>query len=72
MNYLLLFIFLSLNLVSSNMTTGTVVEMKLMSAKMLRNTSSNQNTPLKNDNVVIISEQLTGISQVLIFYILIQ
>ena len=54
------------------MTTGTVVEMKLMSAKMLRNTSSNQNTPLKNDNVVIISEQLTGISQVLIFYILIQ
>ena len=61
---LLLFIFLSLNLVSSNTATGTVVKMKLMSAKILRNISSNQNLTLKND-LVIISEQLSEISQVL-------
>ena len=62
---LLLFIFLSLNLVSSNTATGTVVKMKLMSAKILRNISSNQNLTLKND-LVIISEQLSEISQVLL------
>ena len=50
-------------MVSSNKTLGTVGKMQLMSAKMLRNISSNQKVILKND--VIISEQLTKISQVL-------
>ena len=63
MNALLLFIFLSFKMVSSNKTLGTVGKMQLMSAKMLRNISSNQKVILKND--VIISEQLTKISQVL-------
>ena len=70
MNALLLFIFLSFNLVSINKTLGTVGKMQLMSAKMLRNISSNQKVILKN--AVIISEQLTRISQVLTRYILIQ
>ena len=63
MNALLLFIFLSFKMVSSNKTLGTVGKMQLMSAKMLRNISSNQKVILKND--VLISEQLTKISQVL-------
>ena len=63
MNALLLFIFLSFKMVSSNKTLGTVGKMQLMSAKMLRNISSNQKVILKN--AVIISEQLTRISQVL-------
>ena len=72
MNSLLFFIFLSLNLVLSNTTTGTVVKMKLMSAKMLRNITSNQKVILKNDDAIIISEHLTGMSQVLTRYILVQ
>ena len=63
MNALLLFIFLSFKMVSSNKTLGTVGKMQLMSATMLRNISSNQKVILKN--AVIISEQLTRISQVL-------
>ena len=70
MNALLLFIFLSFKLVSSNKTLETVGKMQLMSAKMLRNISSNQKVILKN--AVIISEQQTIISQVLTRYILIQ
>ena len=60
---LLLFIFLSFNMVSSNKTLGTVGKMQLMSATMLRNINSNQKVIMKN--AVIISEQLTRISQVL-------
>ena len=63
MNALLLFIFLSFKMVSSNKTLGTVGKMQLMSAKMLKNITSNQKVILKN--AVIISEQLTRISQVL-------
>ena len=70
MNALLLFIFLSFKMVSSNKTLGTVGKMQLMSATMLRNINSNQKVILKNG--VIISEQLTRISQVLTHYILIQ
>ena len=67
MNSLLLFILLSLNLVSSTTIAGTVVKMKLMSSKMLRNISSNQKEILKNDDVVIISEKIKpmGMGQVL-------
>ena len=46
--------------------------MKLMSAKMLRNITSNQKVILKNDDAIIISEHLTGMSQVLTRYILVQ
>ena len=73
MNSLLLFILLSLNLVSSTTIAGTVVKMKLMSSKMLRNISSNQKEILKNDDVVIISEKIKpmGMGQVLTRNILI-
>ena len=70
MNALLLFIFLSFKMVSSNKTLETVGKMQLMSAKMLKNITLNQKVILKN--AVIISEQLTRISQVLTRYILIQ
>ena len=71
MNSLLLSILLLLNLVLSSVNMS---EMKLMQANMLRNINSNQNFKLKNDDVVIISEQIkpTGIKQVLTRYILIQ
>ena len=73
MNSLLLFILLSFNLVSSTTIAGTVVKMKLMSSKMLRNISSNQKEILKNDDVVIISEKIKpmGMGQVLTRNILI-
>ena len=70
MNALLLFIFLSFKLVSSNKTLETVGKMQLMSAKMLKNITLNQKVILKN--AVIISVQLTRFSQVLTRYILIQ
>ena len=64
MNSLLLSILLLLNLVLSSVNMSG---MKLMPANMLRNINSNKNFKLKNDDVVIISEQtkLTGIVQVI-------
>ena len=63
MNALLLFIFLSFKLVSSNKTLETVGKMQLMSAKMLKNITLNQKVILKN--AVIISEQQTKFNKVL-------
>ena len=64
MNSLLLSILLLLNLVLSSVNMS---RMKLMPANMLRNINSNKNFKLKNDDVVIISEQtkLTAIVQVI-------
>ena len=71
MNSLLLSILLLLNLVLSSVNMSA---MQLMPANMLRNINSNQNFKLKNDDMVIISEQikLTGIAQVLTRYMLIK
>ena len=67
MNSILLFTFLTFDLISSTLTTVTMAKIKLMSAKMLGNISSNEKGIFMNDDGVKISEQgkLTGISRVL-------